>query len=400
MSAHDTSAQDQVALKRALAVSPTWTGLARAGDALATDRTLLHAGPPITDRGAMARPILNSAALASVYEGWCDTPDDGERMILGGEIGLSPAQDHAVVVPLAGIVSQSMVLQRVVDAADADRVAWSPFNGGMGPAMRLGLRDVAVIERWRWLNGSFAEALEPALTDGIDLIEIARHSLSEGDDCHGRTPAATARLIEMLRPRLADSPGANDVLTFLSEAPGFFLNLWMAATKCILMAADGTEGSALVTALAGNGIESGLQIAGLQGRWFTAPATPPDGDIPAPYTAADRLGAIGDSAIVDAFGLGAMAMWFSPEQQKAMSGHAPADALQLPERLLLARHPGFGKLDLLVGQSVAKVSALGTAGLVSLGILDKAGEGGRIGGGIYQPPVELFRAASEALAAQ
>ena len=384
-------------MERVLAVAPVWNGLARAGDVVTPERVLLHAGPPVAGPAGLARPILNSAALAAVYEGWCNTPDEAERMIRDGAVALAAAQDHGVVVPLASIVSPTMMLQRVADRADPERIAWSPFNGGMGPAMRLGLRDAGVIERWRWLNGAFADALTPALAEGVDLIAIARHGLGAGDDCHGRTPAATARIAEELRPRLAGSPAGADVLGFLTEAPGFFLNLWMAATKCILSAAVGTDGSALVTAMAGNGVECGIQIAGLPGRWFTAAADPPEGDIAPPYTQADRLGAIGDSAIVDAFGLGAMAMQLAPEQQKAMAGHLPDDALRLPEALLLSRHPGFGALGLLVGQSAARVAALDTAGLVSLGILDKAGLGGRIGGGLYRPPVSLFRAAKDAL---
>ena len=53
-----------------------------------------------------------------------------------------------------------------------------------------------------------------------------------------------------------------------------FLNLWMAATKTIMLAANGITGSSLITGMGGNGIRMGLQIAGLPGRWFTELASP------------------------------------------------------------------------------------------------------------------------------
>ena len=395
MTDHPGIERDLEVFEAVVAVVPVWDGVAKASDVVGKDRRLLHAGPPISDPANMARPILNSAALATVYEGWSANPDDGEAMVMSGEIELAAAQDHGVVIPLAGIVSPSMTLQRVRDRNDHSTVAWSPFNGGMVAPMRLGLRDQAVADHWDWLDGVFASAIAPAIDPGCDLIGIARAGLLQGDDCHGRTPAATAALLEELRPRLDDAAA----VAYLEQSPAFFLNLWMAASKCMLMPAVGATGCAIVTAAAGNGVGSGIQIAGLPGRWFTAPAAPPEGDIAEPYQPDDRLGAIGDSAIVDAFGLGAMAFAFAPEQRRAMAAHLPADALELPGKLLLGVHPGFSDLGLLVGQSASRNAALETSGLISLGILDKGGKGGRIGGGIYRPPVGIYQAASDALAA-
>ena len=41
-----------------------------------------------------------------------------------------------------------------------------------------------------------------------------------------------------------------------------------------MLAADGVTGSSLITAMGGNGIRMGLQIAGMPGRWFTELASP------------------------------------------------------------------------------------------------------------------------------
>ena len=128
---------------------------------------------------------------------------------------------------------------------------------------------------------------------------------------------------------------------FHGGSPSLFLNLWMAATKCIMKAAEGVEGSGLITAAGGNGRDVGIQVSGLAGCWFTAPASPPKGSVQG--VPADRaLGAIGDSAIVDAYGLGAMAVNLSPGQQKAFEAVLPVDAALRRRQLPVGRHVGLG----------------------------------------------------------
>ena len=72
--------------------------------------------------------------------------------------------------------------------------------------------------------------------------------------------------------------------------------------------------------MGGNGVEMGIQIAGLPGQWFTMPAQPPRGkfDLDIPMNRA--LGAIGDSAVVEGFGLGAMVVRLSPETGTGFCG--------------------------------------------------------------------------------
>jgi hypothetical protein len=320
--------------------------------------------------------------------------DAAAGMIRRGEIALAPAQDFSVVTPLAAVVSRSMWLQRVVDAAEPARRKFAPINGGAGPAPRLGLRTPEALAHLRWLNGPFAETLGAALGEGVPLIPLAAQGLAEGDDGHGRTPAATAALRRLLAPRFGE--GAAAARDFLDKGPSFFLNLWMAATKCILAAADGTPGSSLVTAAGANGAETGLQVAGLPGRWFTAPAAPPEGDLGA-MPAARALGAIGDSAVVDTLGFGAMAMAYAPEQKAALARFLPEGGLDLPGLLLQGEHEGFGTLRPRVGLSARAVVRHGRPPVVSLGILDREGTAGRLGGGIFTPPLTLFQEAVDAL---
>jgi hypothetical protein len=171
----------------------------------------------------------------------------------------------------------------------------------------------------------------------------------------------------------------------------------MAATKCMLKAAEGVAGSSLITAAGGNGAAVGIQLAGMQGRWFTAKAEPPNGALLSGFGPERRLGAIGDSAIVDVAGLGAMAMSYAPEQKKALGTFMPENGFDLPRLLLQAEHPGFGEFGLRLGVTARAVFAHGAAPVTSLGILDIKGEAGRLGGGLYQAPVALFREALAAL---
>jgi hypothetical protein len=294
-------------------------------------------------------------------------------------------------------MEQNLALQAVVDGGDRFRVVHAPLNGGGGPAPpRLGLRTAEALDHLRWLNGPFAETLADALAEDIPLIPLAAHGLSEGDDCHGRTPAATARLTELLAPRLGTGGRAAEVLAFLEAGPSFFLNLWMAACKCILAAAVGTAGSSLVTAAGANGAAAGLQVAGLPGRWFARPAAPPAGDLGG-LPATRALGAIGDSAVVDVLGFGAMAMSYAPEQSRALFRFLPVGGLDLPGLLLGAGHPGFQALGLRVGLAARAVVARGRAPVISLGILDRQGTAGRLGAGIFVPPLDPFREAVAAL---
>ena len=96
-----------------------------------------------------------------------------------------------------------------------------------------------------------------------------------------------------------------------------------------MLAANGITGSSLITGMGGNGIRMGLQIAGLPGRWFTELASPPNGEIQENLSLDRRLGAIGDSAVVEALGLGAMQISSAPEQLKFLRTFAR----QLPSSL-------------------------------------------------------------------
>ena len=387
---------DRLAFDYAQVAEPVWNRIETAAEAAnLREDTLLHAGPAIPDPADAALPILHSACVAAVWEGLAPDLETADGMILSGELRLQPAQDQGVVTPLAAVVSASMPLHCVYDAHRGRTRVYAPINGGSGPAMRLGLKSMEVVEHLRWLNGEFSDALREGLAEGIPLVPIAAGSLTEGDDCHGRTPAATRMLIEEMCAR--GGGHSNDrIRDFMESSPSLFLNLWMAATKCAMSAAEGVDGSGFITAAGGNGKVTGIQVSGLPGKWFTADAAPPRGRI-AGIDAGRALGAIGDSAVVDAFGLGAMALHLSPEQAKAFEGFVPEDAARRRDSLTIGRPLGFSSLQLKLGISARNVAEVGTTPMVGLGILDSQGLAGRIGGGIYLMPPEVFADAVAAL---
>ncbi len=382
---------DKLAIDRVLAVVPELFALERAADRLNLRRhELLHAGPPLRDPCAPCTPVLHSAVTAILLEGWADTPGQARDMVRSGSVKLRPAQDAGCVVPLADVLSPSMWVQVVRDAHDPKRWACSPLNGGATDVMRVGVFNDAVLAQLRWLEREFAPAYGAAIAHApIPLIPLADEGLAAGDDCHGKTGASTAAFAHLLADRL-QGDAAQACSAFLERSPGFFLNLWMAASRCMLSAAVGSAQSSVVIAAAGNGQDFGIQLAGRPGRWFTAAA-----DAPVVAGAPEQilqscLGAIGDSAIVDLLGLGAMATLGSGAQGPAAFASIWPETAQVSNKLLSARHAGFARTQAQLVVRAASVMDAATSPVISLGVLDKAGLQGRLGGGFYRAPAELF----------
>src|SRR5918911_5624631 len=110
-------------------------------------------------------------------------------------------------------------------------------------------------------------------------------------------------LAERLAPGLARAGVAADVqerlFAFLRGNPQFFVAVSLAASKLMLDAGRGVDGSALVTAMGANGRECGIKVSGLGDRWFTAPAEVPDGVFLEGFGAADAGPGCGDSLAVE-----------------------------------------------------------------------------------------------------
>ena len=390
---------DDEALSRLLKARPTWTGMATASDAIGLERhTLLHSGPPYT--GTPIIPTLNSAAVACVFEDWARDLDEADALIASGEIRFAPAQDRNVATPLAAVISPSMQLLVMKDTGGSDTLAFAPLNGGGtggAPAARYGRKSQEALDLVRFLNNDVAPVVANAAKPPIDWLPIVDEALSKGDDAHLRHLEAHRTIVALFEERLGGEFTTSKVGGFVGEWPIFHLNYWMAAARCALSAASGVEGSALITAFGGNGAQFGLQVSGLPGRWFTADADVPRGNVRPPYTLDSCTGAYGDSALAEGFGLGAMALSYCPDMQSLHDGFYDEGIYDLPGALLMAEHPGFPTSRARAGLSARVVSESGKTPVVELGLVEKMGIGGGLGAGLYYPPIAPFSKACAAL---
>lgn len=376
---------------------PVWRGIAAAREAIAlADRTLLHAGPPYADPSRVPAPVLSSAVVCALYEGWAASEPEAEAMVRAGAIRLAPAQDHGVVTPLAETISPSTTLLAVSDANDAGRVAFAPLASGPGPQLRFGVRHAELAAKLAFRDGPLATELVRALAAGpIDLLPIAQHAFTAGDELHGRCTAASARLAETVAPRL---PADGVALPVLQAMPTFSLTLWMAAAKLLLSMFEGGAERTLVTRIGGNGDTFGVALAGRPGAWTTTAGAPPVGPrMPNAPADAQVVNAIGDSAVIDALGWGAMRIAGCPEALDALRPHLPDDWRDRPGRLLATTHaaPELAGMPLVL--DAARVRASGIGPLVSLSLVDAAGRSGLLGRGLYVAPVTPFAHAVDAL---
>jgi hypothetical protein len=380
------------ALERLCAVRPQWRAVRFAREAVALpDWTLLHAGPPYEDPCRPPAPVLSSAVLCCLHEGWAASERDAERLIATGRVKLVSAQSYGVVTPLAAVISGGTAL---VEVGDPTGAAWSLLGSGAGPQLRFGSRDPAILHRMKWRDSILAPALDTALRgEPVDLLPLARRGLDNGDDLHARTTGASAALYEVLSARLTDA----SINTMLQQTPLFFLTLWMAACRLMTLAAarNADPASTLVVSLAGNGVDVGIQLAGRPSHWHIAVADAPAGAPlnPALEVAAARL--TGDSGVIDAVGFGAQALTLAPEPASAFAAWLPPEWQREQAQLYAGTHPYF--TDLHCGLDAARVALYRIAPLAAIAMIGADGRAGLLGRGLFAAPASLFAKAAQSL---
>ncbi|MFN6994777.1 MAG: DUF1116 domain-containing protein, partial [Aquincola tertiaricarbonis] len=218
-----------------------WHGVVRRSQALPglDHRVLLHAGPPF--EGPPPAAVRQAAVQALLFEGLAGDVATAQALLSIGEVRFEPAQDHGVVTPLAQVVSASMPLAAV---GDGRRTAWAPLVEGPPPALRFGSLDAGALARLRAITTLGLERLAPLLqARPVALALVVAQALAEGDECHGRTGAANAALLQALPGLQADDRA------LLAASPGFVLTILMAAAAWRLQA-----GPTGVAAVGGNGL--------------------------------------------------------------------------------------------------------------------------------------------------
>ena len=402
-------AANREVVRRIESSQPQATTVAPAGAVIdgLEDRMLLHSGPAIEwDR--VCDPQRRAMTAACVFEGWAADRAEAERLLGSGEVTLAPGNEYAHVGPMTGVCSRSMPVWVVEDPGAAAR-AFSTLNEGPGNTLWLGVGDDESVERLVF----FRDELRPTLArildaEGpIDVFGLAAQGLQMGDELHMRSQATGALLVKRLAGGFA-ALGAERAARFVAGNHHVFLTLTMAAAKCASSAAEGVDGSTIVSLMSRNGTDMGVRLSGLPGRWFVAPAAPvQDALLRDGFTDQDAALDIGDSAVIECIGLGGMAVAAAPAVAAFFGGGA-SDAVartRLMGEICAARSERFTipSLDYAgspVGIDARLVVDLGVTPQISTGVLHASSGAGQIGAGVAHQPLAPFADALTALAEQ
>jgi hypothetical protein len=227
-----------------------------------------------------------------------------------------------------------------------------------------------------------------------------------------RNTAASALLVRLLAAPLAgavaDPARLEEIFRFLARGHDqLFLNFAMAAAKAAARAVDGLAGSTVVSTMARNGVEFGIRVAGLGDRWFTGPASAVEGVFFPGFGPDAANPDLGDSAIMETWGLGAFAMAAAPGVLGVVGAKSFADALATTRRMAeicLGTHPAFPVPALdgegtPAGIDLRRVVQTGITPVMNTAIAHRdAGAGRMVGAGIAAAPLQPFHEALAALA--
>jgi len=392
------------AVQKLIEAQPVWVDVCFAQQTIPgfTKNTILHAGPPIEWEN-MCGPMKGAVAGAIIFEGKARSLDEAFQYAASGAPKFMPCHSLNAVGPMSGVISASMPVLVVENKAAGNR-AYSTFNNEKNrKALSFGAYDQDVQDYLAWQRDILAPILGKTIREmgGIDLKSIMARALQMGDDCHNRHAASTSILVRELMPALVrlDFPGGRlgELADLMLRNDWFFLNFAMASCKASADAAQGVPMSTMVTAMARNGVESGIRVSGLGDRWFTAPAARVKGIMFPPFTEEDANPDMGDSTITETCGLGAFAMAAAPAMVKLVGGSV-SDAIGFTKSMAditLTKNKSFGipYLDFdgtPTGIDVRKVVDLGILPKINTGIAHKKPGFGIAGAGIAEIPMACF----------
>jgi hypothetical protein len=370
-------------------------------------KVLLHAGPPI-QYSEMTGPMQGSCVGAALFEGWAKDEAEARRMLEAGEVEFMPCHHVNAVGPMGGITSGNMAVLVVENKADGT-VAYCTMNEGIGKVLRFGAFSEEVVNRLHWMADVLGPTIAKAVKstpDGINLNVVISKAITMGDEFHQRNIAGTLVLLKELVPLIdaleMDRKDKQDVLRFLANTDQFFLNVMMAVGKAIVDYARKIQEGTVVTTMTRNGKDFGIRIAGMGDDWFTAPVNTPHGLYFTGYTEEDANPDIGDSAITETVGVGAMVTVAAPAVTRFVgSGGGYDDALRVSNEMnsiCLSNNPNWSIPNwnfkgACLGIDAVKVVATGITPLINTGIAHKKAGVGQVGAGTATAPLACFEKA-------
>lgn len=376
------------------------------------DRVLLHAGPPIQYH-EMTGPMQGSCVGAALFEGWAENEADARKMLEAGEVRFVPCHHVHAVGPMGGITSGNMAVLVVRNRAD-DTVAYCTMNEGIGKVLRFGAFSEEVVTRLHWMADVLGPTIARAvklLPDGVNLNVIISKAITMGDEFHQRNIAASLLLLKELVPLIQslemDADDKQAVIKFLADTDQFFLNVMMAVGKSIVDYARRDADGTVVTTMTRNGKDFGIRIAGMGDEWFTAPVNMPHGLYFSGFSEKDASPDIGDSAITETVGVGAIVTVAAPAVTRFVgSGGSFQDAHAITDKMsqvFISNNPNWTipNWDFQgapLGIDARKVVATGITPLINTGIAHREAGVGQVGAGVAEAPLACFEKAIVAYA--
>lgn len=401
------------ALRRLGAADPVLLDVRPAGEVVPgfTRDTLLTSGPtmPWSEYVGGQRAAVIGAAL---FEGLASSEADAELKIAEGRIKLRGCQELKCVGSLAGPYCASMPVFVVQNRTSGGFGYCSIYEGTNPRRLNYGVYDEGVRERLRHVGEVIAPALGEAVRaaggteGGIPLKPIMVSALHMGDDLHSRNTAASLLFCRALFPGLlamaaTRREAAERVVQALTEDHYFFLRLSMAAAKSTADAITGIEGSSVMSAMAFNCRGFSIRVAGLGETWFNGPHATVDAVLFKGHTQDEITWMGGESPITETIGLGGFAQAAAFPLQKYQGG-SPEGMVKRNLSLYditVGENPDF-RIPFLqyrgtpTGVDIFKVLATGIKPLMNIGIAGR--DGGQIGAGTVQAPIECFQLAAAA----
>jgi hypothetical protein len=375
----------------------------------------LHAGPPV-DWERASGPMRGALIGAMLFEGLAGSAEEAERKLAAGDgVSWEPCHHRGAVGPMAGVISPSMWVFCLRDDVHGNE-SWCSLNEGLGKVLRYGAYSAEVVDRLHWMTDVLGPLLQQAVrttrdaTGPIDVKAIVAQMIQMGDEGHNRNRAGTLMFLREVLPAMIDSgrPSAEvaEAVRFVSGNDHFFLNLVMPTCKLQARAGAGIPGSTVVTVLARNGTDFGIQTSGTGEQWFTAPANTPEGLFLGSYGPDDANPDIGDSAITETAGIGGLSMATAPAIVRFVGGSVP-DALATTQRMYditVGENPAYA-IPILefrgapTGIDVTAVVRSGVLPQINTGMAGRVAGTGQVGAGLVTPPMACFTQALDALAA-
>jgi hypothetical protein len=403
---------NEEAFNRINSGQPVLKGIKYAKDVIAgLDKyTILHAGPPI-EWDNMCGPLQGAIVGVLQYEGIAKTEKEAWMLANSGKIKFSPNHHHNAVGPMTGMISYSMPLFEIENESFGNKT-YVTINEGLGKVMRFGANDEEVIERLKWMETEFAPIINKAieLSGGINLKVLMAKALTMGDEMHQRNVGASGLVVRELMPYIIRTTGDAKKLVrtvdFITANEQFFLNLAMGAGKAIMDPVKYIKDSTIVTTMCRNGTEFGIRVSGLGDEWFTAPVMMPKGLYFPGFSEKDANPDMGDSTIVETFGVGGFAMASAPAVVKFVGAGSINEAIAYTKDMYAItigksphyQIPALNFQGVPTGIDIIKVVETGILPVINTGIAHKKPGVGQVGAGVVTPPMECFTKALLAFA--